>query len=128
MTPNGELVFTTTETNKEATATQPAYQRTSRWKDPFSEPRVEEILSKIEIGDDLSEKQRTKVIDLVREFADTFALSLAEVVPVDFMKHKLNVQPGVTLPKKVNQRPVTEAQREWYSNILDDMEATEIIQ
>ncbi|KIJ27674.1 hypothetical protein M422DRAFT_190753, partial [Sphaerobolus stellatus SS14] len=82
----------------------------------------------IEIGSDLNNEQRTAVLDLVREFADTFALSLAEVIPVVFMKHKLHVDPSVTLPTKVSQHPITEAQKEWCNRILDDMEAAEIIQ
>ncbi|KIJ35100.1 hypothetical protein M422DRAFT_181211, partial [Sphaerobolus stellatus SS14] len=121
-------IFSTAETEQGATDTRPAYQRTSRWNDPFSPTRVEEILAKINIGDDLTDEQCTTVIDLIHEFVDTFALSLAEVIPVDFMKHKLHVDPGVTLPTKINQCPVTGAQREWYNKILDDMEAAEIIQ
>ncbi|KIJ29608.1 hypothetical protein M422DRAFT_188199, partial [Sphaerobolus stellatus SS14] len=107
---------------------RPAYQKTSRWNDPFTQTHVEEILSKIDIGDDLTDAQRMTVTELIREFADTFTLSLAEVIPVDFMTHKLKVKPGATLPTKINQRPVTEAQKDWYNKILDDMEAAEIIQ
>ncbi|KIJ22819.1 hypothetical protein M422DRAFT_196643, partial [Sphaerobolus stellatus SS14] len=88
----------------------------------------EEILSKVNIGEDLTAAQCTKVIELVRGFSDTFALSLSEVIPVDFMTHKLHVQPGITLPTKFNPHPIAEALKEWYNRILDNMEAAEIIQ
>ncbi|KIJ33669.1 hypothetical protein M422DRAFT_88531, partial [Sphaerobolus stellatus SS14] len=67
----------------------------------FDPTRIDEIISKIEVGPDLTEGQRDRVMALVRVFADTFALSLAEVIPVDFMKHKLHVNPTATLPTKV---------------------------
>ncbi|KAF8521494.1 hypothetical protein JB92DRAFT_2660403, partial [Gautieria morchelliformis] len=68
------------------------------------------------------------ILDLVKEFADIFALPLSEVFPVDFTTHKLHVDPTVTLPKKIHQKPVTAAQKEWYDNILTDMEEANIIQ
>ncbi|KIJ43021.1 hypothetical protein M422DRAFT_93378, partial [Sphaerobolus stellatus SS14] len=95
---------------------------------PFAPERVEEIISRINIGLDLINEQCEEVLNLVHEFADMFALSLVEVIPVDFMRHKLHVDPKVTLPTKVNQWPVTGAQCEWYNKILDDMESAEIIQ
>ncbi|KIJ48200.1 hypothetical protein M422DRAFT_162835, partial [Sphaerobolus stellatus SS14] len=82
----------------------------------------------VNIGIDLTDDQHTTVIDLMSEIADTFALPLAEVIPVNFMQHKLHVKPGVSLPMKVHQCPITGAQKDWYNKILDDMEAAEIIQ
>ncbi|KIJ52708.1 hypothetical protein M422DRAFT_43085 [Sphaerobolus stellatus SS14] len=103
----GDLVYSMMA--EESVDTCPAYQRTSRWNDPFAPTRIEEILSKVNIGIDLTDDQHTTVIDLMSGFADTF--------------------PGrVPLPMKVHQRPVTGAQKDWYNKILDDMEAAEIIQ
>ncbi|KAF8068832.1 hypothetical protein FPV67DRAFT_1415511, partial [Lyophyllum atratum] len=99
-----------------------------RTQDPFSETRVEEILQKIDIGPDLTEGQREQVRSLVREYADVFALSLSEVLPVDWYKHKLNIKPDVKFPTRINQRPITEAQKSWFNEILDDMEKSYIIQ
>jgi Mg2+ and Co2+ transporter CorA len=48
-------------------------------KEPFAESRIQEILSKIEIGDDLSEEQKGHVQSLICEYADVFTLSLSEV-------------------------------------------------
>ncbi|KDQ18421.1 hypothetical protein BOTBODRAFT_95376, partial [Botryobasidium botryosum FD-172 SS1] len=94
---------------------------------PFKESRVRKILGMVDIGDDLMEEQRREVQALIAEFADVFALSLKEVLPIDFIEHKLNVDELVKLPKRVHQRPLTEAQREWYMEVIDDMEAAGII-
>ena len=64
---------------------------------------MQTILEKVTIGTDLSSEQRTAVTNLLREYLDIFALSLSEVFPVDFTQHKLNIDPGITLPKKVHQ-------------------------
>lgn len=63
-----------------------------RTQEPFSEARVEEILSKIEIGPDLTIEQHAKVRALICEYADIFALSLKEVLFVDWYTHKLNLE------------------------------------
>ena len=100
----------------------------ARITDTFSEKRVQEILEAIVIGPDLSEDQREQVRALIREYADVFALSLSEVLYVDWYKHKLNVDPNQTFPTRINQRPITEGQNEWFNNILDDMEKSYVIQ
>lgn len=89
---------------------------------------MDEILSKIEIGPDLTADQHAKVRALVREYADVFALSLKEVLFVDWYTHKLNLDPEATFSTKVNQRPVTEAQKAWFHEILDEMEASHVVQ
>ncbi|KIJ23633.1 hypothetical protein M422DRAFT_195694, partial [Sphaerobolus stellatus SS14] len=57
----------------------------TRWNDPSNPAQIEEIILKIDIGPDFTDKQRRKVLRLVYEFVDTFALSLSEVIPVSFM-------------------------------------------
>jgi hypothetical protein len=97
--------------------------------EPFAEGRIQEILVKIEIGEDLSEEQKGHVKSLICEYADVFALSLSEVQFVDWYTHKLHIEPGETkFPTRVNQRPVTEVQKKWFNEILDDMEAAHVIQ
>lgn len=49
----------------------------------FDEDRVNEIVSKVEFGDDLTPEQLEEVKQLVRDFADIFALSMSEVLYVD---------------------------------------------
>ena len=99
-----------------------------RETDPFAEDRVNEILAKVSIGVDLTEDQRDRVRALVAEFADVFALSLSEVRPVDWFKHKLNIDPDVKLPQRTAQRPITGAQKDWFFGILDEMEESCVIQ
>ena len=47
---------------------------------------------------------------------------------MDWYKHKLNIDPNQTFPTKINQCPITEGQKEWFNNILDDMEKSFVIQ
>src|SRR6266481_3961051 len=88
---------------------------------------MQEILDKILIGPNLSDKERTDVINLVKQYPDIFAHNLSEVFPVDFMTHKLKIDPSIVLPKKVHQRPITELQQEFFTNIVEDMEKVGII-
>lgn len=99
-----------------------------RMIDPFGAERVKKVKAMVEIGPDLSLEQRTTVEELVEEFADIFALNLREVWPVDFITHKLTVDPTVKLPTRMPQRPLAGPQREWYMETLDEMEAGGIIE
>ncbi|GLB45130.1 hypothetical protein LshimejAT787_2000350 [Lyophyllum shimeji] len=99
-----------------------------RVKEPFAETRVDEILQKIDIGPDLTSEQRERVRDLICEYADVFALSLSEVFFVDWYKHKLNIKLDTKFPTRINQRPIMEAQKTWFNDILDEMEKAHVIQ
>ncbi|KAF8595064.1 hypothetical protein BDV93DRAFT_419139, partial [Ceratobasidium sp. AG-I] len=89
--------------------------------------RVTEILKRVSVGDDLSAEQKAWVTDLVSKFADVFALSLSEVLPVDFAEMVLDIPEGTSFPKRAGQRRLTEPQRQWLFKVLDDMEAAKII-
>jgi len=99
-----------------------------RVKDPFLPSRVEEIVSKISFGADLTPDQLSEVKELVREFADMFALSMSEVLFVDWHHHHLDIDPNIKLPKCMSQRPITANQKDWYYKILDEMEEANVIQ
>ncbi|KAG0694479.1 hypothetical protein DFH29DRAFT_815308 [Suillus ampliporus] len=75
----------------------------SQHTNPFNPVRVAEIMRVIKISDDLSDDQRSQVRTLCEEFADTFALSVSEVYPVDFKTFKLHFPEGATFKTKVNQ-------------------------
>ena len=93
---------TKTATHQEKGGTHPpeaANRASQRAKDPANLTRVQDILDKISIGPDLTGAQRARVMDLVREYPDSFALSLSEVFPVDFTQHKLKIDPDTMLPK-----------------------------
>ena len=100
----------------------------ARVTNTFNEARVQEILKAVKINPDLSDEQRQQVRSLIWEYADVFALSLSKVLYVDWYKLKLNFDPNQTFLTQINQRPVTEGQKEWFNNILDDMEKSYVIQ
>ena len=124
---NGSIHITNTVTERDF-AIDRGDNNSPRITNPFAEERVEEILQKITIGPDLTDTQRDEIRALVREYADVFALSLSEVKVVDWYKHHLHIDPSVKLPKKTAQRPITEAQKDWFFSILDEMEDAHVIQ
>ncbi|KAJ7029687.1 hypothetical protein C8F04DRAFT_1236964 [Mycena alexandri] len=63
----------------------------TRSTDPFKPERVAEILKKVQIGPDLTDREREIVLEFLREFADIFALSVGEV----------NVVPGAVYAPKI---------------------------
>ncbi|KIK35303.1 hypothetical protein CY34DRAFT_42628, partial [Suillus luteus UH-Slu-Lm8-n1] len=99
----------------------------SRHADPFRPERVAEILQQIKIGEDLSPDQREQVRALCAEFADTFALAVSEVFPVDFKMFKLTFPEGTRFNTKVNQRPLTPPQRAFLYDRLNELESAGII-
>jgi transposase InsO family protein len=127
---HAESIALTHETDAQTTSPprETANEASPRAKDPANPKRIQEILDKITIGPDLSNEQRDRITKLISEYPDIFALNLSEVFPLDFIQHKLNIDPNITFPKKVYQRPVTEPQREFFQGIIDDMEKAEIIQ
>lgn len=100
----------------------------TRQTDPFKPERVEEILGLITIGTDLTDKERNEVRDLIREFADIFALSVHEVLPVNDAIHRLNISPDATFSKKVHQKPLTPPQRQYLYESIDVMLEAGIIE
>ncbi|QRW10689.1 Retrovirus-related Pol polyprotein from transposon opus [Ceratobasidium sp. AG-Ba] len=106
----------------------PLIPDSERRSNPFKPERVAEILDKIRFGDKLTVEQRVQAEDLVREFADIFALNLSEVLPVDFAQMKLDIPEGSTFPKRTGQRKLTEPQRQALYAMLDDLEEAKIVE
>jgi len=73
----------------------------TRLTDPFLLKQVDTVLDAIKIGDNLSLGQRVIVQDLLKEYADCFALSMSEVHVVPGAVHKVNVPEGKTFNTKV---------------------------
>ena len=94
---------------------------------PFGENRVKKILKAVEIGEVVAEEERHKVEELLKEYADVFALDVREVLLVDWSSHKLKVDLDTKLPKNTHQSILTEAQRDWYYDMLDTVEEGGII-
>jgi len=87
---------------------------------PFHPPRVDAIINMVQIGDDSSPDETTGVCDLLREFADIFALSVKEVKPLSSIKYCLNIPEGSTFSVKANQRPLNQAQKDFYFSKLTE--------
>jgi len=83
---------------------------------------------KIELRPDLTDDQRNQIQNLIHNYADIFALTLLEVKVVNWHKHHLNIDPSIKLPTRTSQHPVTEAQKDWFFSILDEMEEAHVIQ
>ncbi|QRV92228.1 Retrovirus-related Pol polyprotein from transposon opus [Ceratobasidium sp. AG-Ba] len=105
----------------------PPTAESDRLKNPFDPDRVADIQHKVTIRDDLTPDQKKRVSDLVGEYADIFARSLSEVLPIDFMQMKLDIPEGTQFPRRAGQKRLTEPQREWLYKTLDDMEQAKII-
>jgi transposase InsO family protein len=93
----------------------------TRKSEPFKDERVEAVLAEIKIGEDLNDEQRVSVVNVLREFADCFALSLSEVTVVKGAAHKLNIPEGTNFKTRVHQRPLTGPQKEYFNGVLDKM-------
>jgi hypothetical protein len=73
----------------------------TRTTDPHNPRRVAEILKNVSIGADLSDKQCNEVRSLLAKFADCFALSVREVLPIPGAEHLMHIPPDATFPKKI---------------------------
>ncbi|OJT14657.1 Retrovirus-related Pol polyprotein from transposon opus [Trametes pubescens] len=93
----------------------------TRTTNPFKEEQVQAILEAVQLGDDLSDEEREHVKQLLREYADCFALSIKEVTPVPGAVHTLNVPPDAVFSKCVHQRPLTPPQRAYVHKKIDEL-------
>ena len=100
----------------------------TRLTDPWKAERVNEILKQVKIGPDLSEEERTKVLEFIAKWADIFALSVSEVKHVKNATHHLDIDPGTTFSTKVNQKPLTPPQRKYLYESVDAMLKADIIE
>ncbi|KIM77261.1 hypothetical protein PILCRDRAFT_796315, partial [Piloderma croceum F 1598] len=101
----------------------------TRTSDPHNPRRVEEILRQVSIGPDLSNEQRVRVRKLLGDFADCFALSIREVVPIPGAEHRIHVPPDAVFPKKIpHQRQLTQAQHEYLSDAIDELLTADMIE
>ena len=96
-------------------------------KGPFYPPHIRKIQELVHYGP-LPEDKLQRLKNTIAEFVDTFALSVREVKPVDFIKFRVDIPEDVVFPLKVNQCPLTQAQKEFYLPLLDKFEAAGILQ
>jgi hypothetical protein len=93
----------------------------TRHHDPFKLERIDAVLAELKLGSDLNDEQCISAVNLLREFADCFALSMSEVKAVPEANHKLNILEGTKFKTKVNQQLLTSPQKEYFNSVLDKM-------
>jgi hypothetical protein len=86
------------------------------------------IVKKVQYGNDLTEEQQGHTEKLTASFADVFAGSLGEVLPVPGAKHSLNIPEGVTFHLRVHQRALTPPQLQFLHGKIDEMLTAGIIE
>jgi hypothetical protein len=93
----------------------------TRKEDPHNPARVKAILAEVTIGSDLSPKQRDRVREAITKHAECFALSMSEVTPVKGAAHRLDIPRDKQFKIKINQRPQTPPQKEFFNHTIDKM-------
>jgi len=94
---------------------------------PFLKKRVAKIVELVTIGDDLTVEKQSKVVALIQEFVDCFALSVSEVTAVKGGEHKLEIKPGTKFATKVTNHPLTLPQQVYLNKVLDELLDTDVI-
>ncbi|KAJ7701788.1 hypothetical protein B0H17DRAFT_1195009 [Mycena rosella] len=115
-------------TISEASATpDPAPSIFTRDTDPFKPERVAQILKDVRVGADLSAEERVQVEDLIKEFADVFALSVGEVCIAEGAVYAPKIPVDMQFPLRVNQRPFTKPQAVYVNKQVDELVAAGIL-
>ncbi|KAG1774665.1 hypothetical protein EV702DRAFT_1237852 [Suillus placidus] len=99
----------------------------TRVADSQNPKRVAYIVKLVQYGNTLSPEEHAKVEDLVSQYADIFACSLSEVLPVPGAEHRLNILQDATFRLRVHQRALTPPQTQFLHSKIDEMLAAGII-
>ena len=92
------------------------------WKDnPHNPERVRKIIQEVTIGPDISQTERQTVEDLLREYADCFALALKEVNAIPGAVHELKIPENTTFRTKIPPRSYNPDQRAFVNAKVDEM-------
>ncbi|KAG2345882.1 hypothetical protein BDR05DRAFT_879154, partial [Suillus weaverae] len=100
----------------------------TRTTDPMNPKRVAYIVKAVQLGDDLSPKEREKVKELISQYADVFACSLSEVLLVPGAEHHLNIPQDATFRLRVHQKALTPPQAQFPHSRIDEMLTAGIIE
>ncbi|KAJ7174892.1 hypothetical protein C8R46DRAFT_838364, partial [Mycena filopes] len=100
----------------------------TRATDPFKPARIKRLLELVQIGPDLTMKERNKVLDFVTRFADVFAISVSEVNAVKgALYHPWIPNDAVFNTGVVHQRPWSKPQNLDVNHQIDVLEAAGIL-
>jgi hypothetical protein len=86
----------------------------TRKTNAFNPARVVEITRQIMFGEDLTREERKELEEFVANNADSFALSLGEVIPIPGAAINLNVPENTAFNLRIHQRPLTTEQSKFY--------------
>ncbi|KAG2150750.1 uncharacterized protein EDB93DRAFT_1072262, partial [Suillus bovinus] len=100
----------------------------TRVTDPKNPKRVAYIVKAVQYGKELTEEEHKKVEDLVEKYADIFACSLSEVLPVPGAQHRLNIPESVTFSLHIRQQALMLPQTQFLHSRVDKMLAMGIIE
>jgi hypothetical protein len=93
----------------------------TRMTAPFKSECVAEILRLVEIEEDLSPEERHEVKQVIRDFADVFALLVKEVKHIPGATHHFQILENAKFNTKICQWPMSPPQTEYFSKALDIM-------
>ena len=93
----------------------------TRDHDPRKMERVARIIQEVTIGEDVTPEQWLIIHELLREYADCFALALKEVNAIPGAVHKLNIPEGTSLRTKIPPRSYNPDQRAFVNTKVDEM-------
>jgi hypothetical protein len=99
----------------------------TRHTELFKAKHVKWIISQVTVEPDITLEQRSKVDELIAEFADCFVLAMTEVNAVPGAIHKLNIPSDARFHTKLTQRSLNPAQKAYLHAKVDDMMAAGII-
>ena len=78
-------------------------------------------MQEVTIGPDTTPEQWQVVQNLLKEYADCFALSIKEVNPIPGAIHKLNIPEGATFHTKIPPRSYNSEQRAFVNAKVNKM-------
>ena len=88
---------------------------------------MEAILAKITLGPDLTAAQCELIHHLISEYAECFALLMSKVTAVEGATLHLNIPRDKQFWTKINQRPQSPPQKEFFNGVINKMLAADII-
>jgi hypothetical protein len=94
---------------------------------PHNPARVKAILDEITVGQDLTLDQRDSVRQLISQYAECFALSMSEVTAVAGATLCLDIPRDKQFRTKINQRPQSPPQKEFFNGVINKMLAADIL-
>lgn len=100
----------------------------TRHTKPFKKRRVDEVVKQVRVGKNLTKEEQREVEELIRRYADVFALSMSEVKRVEGTIHKLKIPQETKFSTKARQKPLMPPQKTYLHKKIDEMLDADIIE